>query len=366
MITPAPSTVSGKVLSSNTRAGYAADWALFTDWCAATNHTALPADWSTGTAFTAAFPGAPATTRRRLAAVTHHHSAADQPPPTDPDSTAGPPLRELIDPGQVDMLMRLLPSHGWTAGLFGRRDRALLTLAAATTIPYRQRARLTVAQLHIADGIATITDHHGTAHVVESAADPLLCGPCALVRWRRALDTEATFKSLKNLLKHAEVVTAASHYPCRNPKPIDQRTLEAPLFPPINQWGHLPLPIRPLSPHSTSRLAQQADTGLAHHKALRVDKFIAALDSTQPTPESAPRCGTGPPRIDGRRTRSANCNRLPRCSTTSRPGSTRSWPAPPRSNTTLSISAAHRGVTMKTQADGRFRWQLGSPGQMSL
>jgi len=77
------------------------------------------------------------------------------------------------------MLMRLLPSRGWTAGLFGRRDRALLTLAAQTVIPYRQLPRLTVSQLHIADGVATITDHHSRTHVVEAAADPMLCGPCA-------------------------------------------------------------------------------------------------------------------------------------------------------------------------------------------
>jgi len=183
--------------------------------------------------------------------------------------------------------MRLLPSHGWTAGLFGRRDRALLTLAAATTIPYRQLPGLTVGHLYIANGVTTITDHHGTAHVVESTTDPVLCGPCALVRWRRAIDTEATFKSVKNLLKDAEVVTAASHHPCHNPKPIDDKTLDAVLFPPINQWGHLPLPIRPLSPHSTSRLARQADTGPAHHKTLRVDEFVAALDPQQMASEPA-------------------------------------------------------------------------------
>jgi len=85
---------------------------------------------------------------------------------------------------------------------------------------------------------------------------------------------------LKTLLKDAEVVTAGSHHPCRNPKPIDDRTLDSVLFPPINQWRHLPLPIRPMSPHSTSRLARQADTGLSHHRALRVDDFVAALDTT--------------------------------------------------------------------------------------
>ncbi len=105
---------------------------------------------------------------------------------------------------------------------------------------------------------------------------------------RRVLDTEVQHKSVKKLLRDAEVVTAAGHHPCRSPKPIDDRTLDAPLFPPINQWGHLPLPIRPLSPHSTSRLVRQADTGLAHHKALRVDEFVAVLTPDHTATEQAP------------------------------------------------------------------------------
>jgi len=285
---PATSTVTGKVLSANTRSGYAADWALFADWCLATDRAALPADWATIAAFNTGCPGAPATIRRRLAAIAHHHRTTGHPPPTDPTQDADRPSRELIGPGQVDMLMRLLPSHGWVGGLFGRRDRALLTLAAYTQIPYRQLPRLTVDQLRIADGVATITDQHGTTRVIESAADPMLCGPCALVRWRRVLDAEAKHKRLKTLFKDAKEVTAASHHPCQSPKPIDDRTLDAPLFPPINQWRHLPLPIRPMSPHSTSRLARQADTGLAHHKALRAEELIAALDPQQAAVEPAP------------------------------------------------------------------------------
>ncbi len=61
MTTPATSRTSPKALSANTVAGYAADWALFTDWCAATNRVALPVDWAAVAAFIAACPGAPAT-----------------------------------------------------------------------------------------------------------------------------------------------------------------------------------------------------------------------------------------------------------------------------------------------------------------
>ncbi len=53
MTSPAMSAVTGKVLSADNRAGYAADWALFTDWCAATGHIPLPAGWATVTEFTA-------------------------------------------------------------------------------------------------------------------------------------------------------------------------------------------------------------------------------------------------------------------------------------------------------------------------
>jgi len=290
------SAATGKVLSSHTRAGYAADWALFADWCAATGHIPLPADWNTIIAFTAGCPGAPATLRRRLAAIIHHHRAAGHPPPTDPVGRELPalPTRELIDPGQAEVVMRLLPSHGWTAGLFGRRDRALLTLAAATQIPYRQLARLTVGQLHIADGTAIITDLHGQVHTVEAATDPVLCRPCALVRWRRVLDTAVTrhtTRAVADFLKKAKEVAAISRHPCRNPKPIDDKTLAVPLFPPINQWGHLPLPIRALSPHSTSHLARQADTGLVHHKALDVEQFVTVMAVDLSAPEPAPAAG---------------------------------------------------------------------------
>ncbi len=93
----------------------------------------------------------------------------------------------------------------------------------------------------------------------------------------RQVTTEVTHKRMKKLLKDAKEVTADSHHSCHAPKPIDDRTLDAPLFPPINQWGHLPYPIEPLSPHSTSRLARQADTGLAHHKVLDADELVATV-----------------------------------------------------------------------------------------
>jgi len=165
---PEMSAVTGKLLSPGTRAGYAADWALFTDWCAATGHTPLPADFATISAFAAACPAAPATQRRRLGALRHHHRICGYQLPVDDRSAVAVPTRVPINPGQVELAMRLLSSRGWVGGLFGRRDRALLTLAAHTPIPYRQIAGLTVGHLQIVDGGATITDRYGAQHLVES------------------------------------------------------------------------------------------------------------------------------------------------------------------------------------------------------
>jgi hypothetical protein len=285
---PEMSAVTGKPLSAGTRAGYTADWALFTDWCTATGHTPLPADTATIAAFTAACPAAPATQRRRLTALQHHHRINGSQLPADHPAAPVEPMRAPIDPGQVALAMRLLPSTGWIGGLFGRRDRALLIVAAHTQIPYRQIAALTVRQLHIADGVASLTDRHGAQHPVESDESPVLCGPCALVRWRRLLDITVAKKTrMSEFLTHrAKDVTENSHHPCRTPQPIDPKTLQVSLFPPINQWGHLAVQIRPLSPRSVSRLALQAQTGLTPHRAVPVDEFTAALAGPALNPET--------------------------------------------------------------------------------
>ena len=88
------------------------------------------------------------------------------------------------------------------------------------------------------------------------------------------------------LTNKAKEVTENSHHPCHASQPIDPKTLEVSLFPPINQWGHLAVQIRPLTPRSVSRLARQAETGLAAHRAIPVDEFTAVLNSPTQTPET--------------------------------------------------------------------------------
>ena len=75
---------------------------------------------------------------------------------------------------------------------------------------------------------------------------------------------------------------------CQAPKPFDDKTLGAPLFPPINQWGQLPYPLEPMSPHSTSRLARQADPGLAHHRVLDDNQAAGSGGAGQAAVATAP------------------------------------------------------------------------------
>ena len=190
----------------------------------------------------------------------------------------------------MDLALRVIPSHGWTAGLFGRRDRALLTLAAMTAVQYRQLAGMTAGQITIGGGRAMVTDPAGHTVEVDADQDPLVCGPCALARWQRIVDVDVRPDKqahLPTLLGRAKAVTAASLHQCGQPEPIHPRTAGAALFPPINQWGHFPYPIRPMSRHAAATLTRQAETGLTAHRRVDVGDFLDVLEA-KPTEPAEP------------------------------------------------------------------------------
>ena len=170
------------VLSPRTRRTYAPDWALFTDWCAATDTTALPADPRTVVDFLTGCPAAPATQRCRVAAIDYRHVGAGYPRPGESAvvrAAVGRPIGRPFQPTErdaVDAALRGLPSHGWTAGMFGRRDRCLLVLSQLAGVPYRHLAHLTGGDIYMTGGVATIRSTAGewTADVADEA---VLCGP---------------------------------------------------------------------------------------------------------------------------------------------------------------------------------------------
>ena len=53
---------------------------------------------------------------------------------------------------KVAAALRGLPSHGWTQGMFGRRDRALLVLSQLAGLPYTRITTLTAGDVTVHDG----------------------------------------------------------------------------------------------------------------------------------------------------------------------------------------------------------------------
>ena len=248
-----------------------AQWAMFTDWCAVTGHTPLPATSETVLTFLGDCPAAPGTFARRLTAISAAHRAAGLAPPQRTEQVRdvvrgrpARPVRQELDSVQVTAALRRLPSHGWTGGWFGRRDRALLILAQAG-VPYRRIAALTAADITLTDTVATINTP--TAPItLPPDEDPVLCGPCALVRWLRALHLAVTKPSTRTLawaIDHAPAVQESSPHLCRSRRPLPAGIAAMPLLPPIDPRGYLSITPEPLTPHSVSHLARGNTTGPA-------------------------------------------------------------------------------------------------------
>ena len=80
--------------------------------------------------------------------------------------TGGP--FQPTDRAAVDAALRGLPSHGWTQGMFGRRDRALLVLSQLAGVPYQHLAHATAAR-HLHSG--RHHHHHDDSRQMDSRRD---------------------------------------------------------------------------------------------------------------------------------------------------------------------------------------------------
>jgi len=288
-----------RVLAPRTVRAYAGDWALFIDWCHATGSWELPADPATLVAFLTDCPAAPATLRRRVAAIDHRHTVTGYEPPSRSAAVLAALGRPTGEPTQltaetaaaVEAALRALPSHGWTLGMFGRRDRCLLVLSQLAGVPYRYLATLTAGDLTVADGGVTIESRTG-AWTVAANPDPTLCAPCAVTRWLRILNLVVTRPSNRDIaqaLKRAKPGTSGSPHLCRSPRGLDDATLAVPLLPPIDQWGYVPFPVQRRTPHSLSRRVRVLLSGdLGAHRDLPVD--------AEPPPEPPAPVKTATPR----------------------------------------------------------------------
>ncbi len=280
-------------LSSSTVRSYANIWGLFVDWCDVAGQEPLPADPTTVLDFLRECPAAAATQRRRVIAIDHHHTASGHTPPGADSRVRAALGRPPTEPApiasevrsRVEAAMRTLPSRGWTGGLFGQRDRCLLVLSQLARVPHRQLARLTAGDITIAGGVATIAGA-GRTWTIEATADPVLCGPCAVVRWldtHRIIVTKIATRAVADHMDSADSVTGNSPHVCRSPVTSSGREAESPLLASPNQWGQTPFPLHPLSRLAVSRQARDLLDGIITvHRQLPVNPVGPAAAETVP------------------------------------------------------------------------------------
>lgn len=190
--------------------------------------------------------------------------------------------------------MQSLPSHGWPAGWIGRRDKALLVLSELVGLPAPTMAALTVGDLTVADGTATIQTQ-GKVLLVRGDDDNLMCGPCALARWVHALDLAVAYpdgRVVAAVVGRAAPLTAQSPHLCHSNNTITEIARRVTLLPPIDRWGHpartsLSAPVGGRAPGNTRRdvLLQQhsarrpADSAELMQRAEALENRVAALSS---------------------------------------------------------------------------------------
>lgn len=218
-------------------------WALFEDWCAGADRVALPADPVTLAQFIAENPAALGTQRRRIATINTVHRAAGRPTPGSADT-----IRRMLNQARAERLSDLattvakiidrLPTAGWTTGLFGRRD-GLLLLLAASGLSFEQISTLRRADLHVDDdGVLVIESVHPIR--LDSFTHPGSVSPAQVYRrWSQILEFQDRAPATDLLADRLDADTLPTEY---LPRPVTEevaaRRRQAPLFTPIDRWGH--------------------------------------------------------------------------------------------------------------------------------
>ncbi|PND53873.1 MULTISPECIES: hypothetical protein [Rhodococcus] len=236
-------------------ARYRHDWALFADWCTATDHRPIPATPDALALFLREHPAAPATLRRRVSAINTVHARHGHPAPGRSES-----VRCRLDAVRAARLDRLaplllrkaaeLPAIGWPSGLFGRRD-ALLLVLAATGMPFAQLSRLRRGDVTVDAGTLVATTDGGERFRL--APEPGTGASAAVGVYRRWAEVQAFLDAYPNTDLLAQHLT--------DPVEVEQgvltdRQARQPLLSPIDRWGHLPLIPQPMTAQSVAALVR--------------------------------------------------------------------------------------------------------------
>ncbi|MFE2124167.1 hypothetical protein ACFW9U_26350 [Rhodococcus aetherivorans] len=246
-------------------ARYRHDWALFADWCTATDQHPLPATPEALAVFLREHPVAPATQRRRVSAINTVHTRHGHPAPGRTET-----VRRQLDAARAQRLGRLaellhwraaeLPTMGWPGGLFGRRDALLLTLAA-TGMPFAQLARLCRGDVTVDAGtlVATTTDGERFRLPPESGSGASPAVP-VYRRWAEILAFLDAYPNTDLLAQHLTDPVAVE-------VELTDRQARQPLLSPIDRWGHLPLMPQPMTAQSIASLVRDHLSGQVRARA---------------------------------------------------------------------------------------------------
>lgn len=242
-------------------------WALFTDWCAAADHIALPAAPATLAQFIAENPAALSTQRRRITTVNTVHRAAGHPAPGDADT-----IRRIVNQRRTDRLSSLevvaseiiprLPTFGWPSGLFGRRD-ALLLLLASAGLSIEQISALHRNNIHI-EGQTLIVGGVHPFRLAPSTYQQSLNPVAVYERWAQILEFLDRTPSTRLLSEHLDAHTLpTSELSSGAAGAVVGGKQSGPLFTAIDRWGHIPIAGSPLTAQSiasiiTAHLENQA------------------------------------------------------------------------------------------------------------
>lgn len=247
-------------------ARYRHDWALFADWCTATDHRPIPATPEALALFLHEHPAAPATQRRRVSAINTVHTDHGHPPPGRSET-----VRRRLDTSRAARLDRLaallhrraaqLPTTGWPSGLFGRRDGLLLALAA-TGMPFAQLARLRRGDVTVDAGALLATTDGGERFCLapESGSDES-AAVAVYRRWAEILAFLDVYPNTDLLAQHLTDPVEVEQFA------LIERQARQPLLSPIDRWGHLPLLPQPMTAQSIASIVRDHLSGRVRARA---------------------------------------------------------------------------------------------------
>lgn len=234
-------------------------WALFRDWCVATEQSALPADPSLLARFLDAHPAGVSTQRRRVAVIDRVHRRCGL---AEPGHTVTVRLalndrrREKAASvrAAAAAIIEQVPVDGWPSGLFGRRDAMILTLLASgmtpTEITVMRRGDIAVDS----DDLVISGDHRIPGNLF---GDRPGHRPVQIYRrWAQVqsiLDRAATTRMVADTLDPNRAPTART---CQTTDSVPAAHASEPLLVRIDRWGHTPWGPDPLTRTSATVLAQ--------------------------------------------------------------------------------------------------------------